>query len=89
MSERGKQTIISFVVGLLIVEIPVLVTWLTAIPQPDEKILFAGLLGGLLGALKRYAETSASAVSTLNAEVYANVAARDSLTRPGGGASCL
>lgn len=74
MSERWKQALVSFLIGLLVVEIPVLVTYLTAIPQPDEKVLLAGILGGLLTMLKRYSETAPNNVAALHRETYAQAA---------------
>jgi hypothetical protein len=70
VSERTRQAIISFMVGLGIVEIPVLIDYLTAVPQPDAKILLAGILGGLLATLKRYVETAPSSVAALHQETY-------------------
>lgn len=79
MSERTKQALISFVIGLLVVEIPVAIDYLTAVPQPDEKILFAGILGGLLTMLKRYSETGPASVAALHRETYARAAPPASL----------
>lgn len=74
MTERSKQALVSFFIGLLIVEIPVAVNYLTAIPQPDEKVLLAGILGGLLTMLKRYSETAPNSVAALHRETYAAAA---------------
>jgi len=76
MSERAKQTALSFFVGLLIVEIPVAYAWLVATPQPDARFLLAGLLGGLLTALQRYVQTAPGAVSALHAETQAKIVGR-------------
>lgn len=74
MSERTKQALIAFLTGLALVEIPIVIGFLTAVPQPNASILLAGLLGGLLTALKRWSETAAVSVAALHTETYAKLA---------------
>lgn len=74
MTERNKQALVSFLIGLLVVEIPVTINFLTAVPQPSPGILAAGLLGGLLTMLKRYSETAPNNVAALHRETYAAAA---------------
>jgi hypothetical protein len=45
-----------FALGLVLVEIPVLMGYLTAVPRPEWPILLSGLLGGLAGAITKYLE---------------------------------
>lgn len=74
MSERTKQAIVSFIIGLLIVELPVGIDFLTAVPQPSPTILAAGLLGGILTMLKRWSETAPNNIAALHRETYAQAA---------------
>lgn len=53
---RTQAIIWRFCLGLVLVEIPVLTGYLTAVPRPDWPILLAGLLGGLAGAISKYLE---------------------------------
>lgn len=84
MTERTKQAIVAFCTGLLLVEIPVVIDYLTATPQPDAKILLAGLLGGMFTALKRWSETAAVSVAALHSETYAQAARPADMTAPPG-----
>ena len=54
MSAQLQALIFRFLLGLILVEIPVLTGYLTIQPTPDSRILLAGLLGGLAGALEKY-----------------------------------
>lgn len=70
MSERQKQALVAFITGLLLVELPIITGFLTATPQPDARILLAGLLGGVFTALKRWSETAPVSVAALHIETY-------------------
>lgn len=56
MNARTQAIAWRFALGLVLVEIPVLMGYLTAVPRPEWPILLSGLLGGLAGAISKYLE---------------------------------
>lgn len=53
MDARVQQIVLRFVLGTLIVELPILTAVLSQ-PNPDWKLLGIGLLGGLSAAIEKY-----------------------------------
>ncbi len=76
MTERTRQLIYSFVLGLLLVAIPIAIQEMS-VPVPNWSHLAWALLGGALGYTKKFLETMTSSMVNLHEEVAQKVAMQE------------